>query len=136
MPRTLALDLGDRKTGVAVTDPAGTMALPHSILRGDPVPQVLALVAELGVGTVVVGRPRALSGAETDQTATVDRTVVRLRAALGDAHPVVLVDERLSSRQVQSERAAIGASRRARRSDDDAEAATLLLADYLTSARA
>lgn len=132
MARVLGLDLGDRKTGVALSDPDGRMAFPHSVIRGDPVPQVQALVREHGIRTVIVGRPLGLTGAATQQTELTDRTVQRLSVVLGDGVEIIRVDERLSSRRVQSERAVLGLSRRTRRESDDAEAAALLLADYLT----
>ncbi len=133
MGRVLALDLGARKTGVAVSDPGRTIALPHSVLRGDPIPQVVLLVEELDVELVVVGLPRGLSGADTDQTRIVRATTARLTAALDI--PVEFVDERLTTRQVQHERAGMKLSRTARRSDDDAEAAALLLQGVLSARR-
>lgn len=129
MGRLLALDLGERKTGVALSDPLRRIAVPHAVLRGDPVPAVAALVAEFAVEQVLVGEPRTPRGEATEQTARVLRTVERLRAAL--SVPVLLVDERYSSLRAQELRREIGAAKHDRESPDDAEAAAVILRAYL-----
>ena len=126
MARILGLDLGERRTGVALTDPAGMIALPRAVLLGDPVPQVAELVRAEGVERVVVGDPLSLSGGETAQTRAARATVERLRAAL--SVPVEMIDERLTS--VEASRARRDAGLRGGGSVD-AEAAALLLAAYL-----
>ena len=94
----MALDLGSRRTGVAVSDELGLFAHPRPALTGgtravlDALPE---LVAGEAIAEVVVGLPLTLSGADSDQTARTRALVERLRERLDV--PVTTWDERLSS---------------------------------------
>ena len=94
----MALDLGSRRTGVAVSDELGLFAHPRPALTGgtravlDALPE---LVAGEAIAEVVVGLPLALAGADSDQTARTRAFVERLRERLDV--PVTTWDERLSS---------------------------------------
>ena len=84
------------------------------------------------VGAIVIGLPRRLSGEPNDQTAAVAAIANRLRAQL--TIPVVLQDERLTSREAESRLALRERDWRKRKRALDAKAAAIILQDYLDSA--
>lgn len=126
--RLLALDHGERRTGVAVSDELGLLAHPRSAIiagsLGELVAAVNRLVAAEGVAELVVGLPLSLAGEDSPQTARVRELIALLRARL--AIPVTVWDERLSS--VQAARIVKGASRRKAGHQDSAAAALVLQA--------
>ncbi len=141
MDRILAVDLGGRRIGLAVSDPLGLTAqgLP-SIMRsekggGDPVPAIAGICREHGVAKVVVGLPLNMNGTRGPEAEKAERLAAALAEATG--LPVVMWDERLTS--VTAERALIegGVSRAARRRKGlvDQGAATVILQTYLSSLR-
>jgi putative Holliday junction resolvase len=133
--RILALDLGDVRIGVALSDETATLAsgLPtmRSIGSRRDVSRIASLVREHGVGEVVVGMPFRLDGSVGPQGEKVMALAERLRRTL--RVPVVLWDERLSSVAADQLLAEAGVRRRARRSRIDQAAATLILQGYLDS---
>jgi putative holliday junction resolvase len=137
--RVLALDVGSRRLGVAMSDPTGTVASPLvTLVRRGPVEDAAAiaqLAAEHGATTLVVGLPRSLGGAEGPAARAVRAYLEELRAHLGGLR-IELADERLST--VAAERALVaGGVRRAdRRAVVDQLAASLFLQAWLDAARA
>ena len=124
--RVLALDYGAKRTGVAVSDPTGTIARPLTVIAGaasdDGLRQIARLVAEHRAGLVVVGLPVSLDGGEHAQARAVRSFVGRLKAALDV--PVVLYDERFTTAIAQSK----GGTK-----ELDARAAAQILDDYLAA---
>jgi putative pre-16S rRNA nuclease len=123
--RLLALDPGERRIGVAISDELGLYAHPRPaiILRGAlPLGQLSRLVAEERVTEVVVGKPLSLAGGETRQTAVAHEFATRLRSVV--SVPVIEWDERLSS--VEAARTVRGAARRSSGELDSAAAAVVL----------
>lgn len=139
MMRILALDVGERHTGVAISDPTATIARPLTTIehrsRAEVVAAVSGLVQEYQVGTVVVGRPLSLDGTVGPQAQYVDRYAEALREALDV--PVILWDERFSTAtadEVLLQTRKKGARRRARANGEiDAIAAAVILRSYLES---
>jgi putative Holliday junction resolvase len=133
MGRALAIDPGERRLGLALSDPTGTIALPLAVRRRQGWAADLAflrtVIAEHGVEVVVVGRPLTLRGTEGPQARVAARFAARLRAAIGV--PVHEVDERLSTAAAQRALQVGGASAEARREHRDAVAAALILQPYL-----
>jgi putative Holliday junction resolvase len=133
--RVLAIDPGTRRLGLALSDPTGTIATPHSVLVragwARDLARLRALVAACGVTEVVVGRPLTLRGAVGAQARAAAAFAQRLRAALDV--PVHEVDERLST--AAAERAMREGGARATRGRVDAVAAALVLQTYLDRAR-
>lgn len=140
MPRILGIDYGERRIGLALSDPTGTIASPLPTLtrrkgKRPPVAPVARLVEENEVAEIVVGLPLTLEGDESDWT----REVRAFGDALGDRAglPIAYQDERMTS--VRAERAvrAMGLSRRQREEKErvDAAAAVLILQAYLDSRR-
>jgi len=128
--RVLALDVGERRIGVAVSDLTGTLATPHSVIRRrsktEDFASVLRLVAELGVERVVVGLPLASDGQLGPQA----RRVARYARALANSLnvPVELYDETLSTLTAETLLTESGGQRR---TPIDAAAAAVILQDYL-----
>ena len=129
----LALDVGDRRIGVAACDPTGTLASPlTTIERSDEasdIAAILALASNHGAAEIVVGAPLSMSGGMGRQARKVEAFT---RALAGISHvPVSVVDERLSS--VQAERLMRESGRRpsVNRPLVDAAAATVILQAYL-----
>jgi putative Holliday junction resolvase len=120
--KVLALDYGSARTGVAVSDPTGTIARPLGVVErvgSDPgLARLRALIAEEAPERVVVGLPLTLRGERGEQAQETERFVETLRAAV--ACPVELFDERFTSVLADG---------------DDARAAAHLLTTYLEWAR-
>ena len=136
--RVLALDVGSRRLGVAVSDPTGTVATPlATVQRGTLAADADALgklAAEQQAGTVVAGLPVSLSGREGPAARSVRAYVDQLRELLPEL-VFELVDERLST--VSAERALVegGVGRRARRDVVDQVAASVFLQAWLDARR-
>lgn len=137
--RALGIDYGRRRIGLALSDATGMLARPwKSIPRKGPpsevaatlVREIIALSAEDdGLGTVVIGLPRRLSGEANEQTPHVEALIERLRA-LVDV-PIVMQDERLSSREAEQLLARTEKDWRKRKPLLDATSAAVILQDYL-----
>lgn len=103
MPRILAVDWGERRIGLAVCDPTGTIAsgLETLIVRGpnEAPGRVAAAAAKLEADSIVVGLPLLLSG----RRGAAAEAAERFAAALGVASglPIHLYDERLTSAMAQ-----------------------------------
>lgn len=126
--RILAIDPGERRIGLAVSDPLGITAqgLPTLDLRkGGLVAHLRALLQEYDVGRIVVGHPVSLAGRETEASRLAVALAEELRQELG--LPVDLWDERLSS--AEAERTLRGT--RAGKGTVDRLAAVLILQGYL-----
>ena len=99
MPRILAVDWGERRIGLAVSDPTGTIAtgLDTVLVRsaGEAVTRVAAVAGEVEAGTIVVGLPLLLSGERGEAARSAERFAAALREATG--LEVSTFDERLTS---------------------------------------
>lgn len=128
--KVLALDHGSARTGVAVSDPTGTIARPlPAIARIDSAAGVRALDAVIAAeapAMIVVGEPRSLSGERGSQARAAGGFAGRLRARVDV--PVEMWDERLTT--VEAERRAREGGSRA---DLDSLAACVLLEAYLAA---
>jgi putative Holliday junction resolvase len=117
--KVLALDFGSARTGVAVSDPTGTLARPLTTVERAATEagfaKLIAVIVAEGPELVVVGMPLTLRGEHGEQARETDEFVERLRAAV--ELPVETYDERFTSVL------ACG---------DDARAAAHLLESYLT----
>jgi len=136
--RILALDLGERRIGVALSDALGFLATPLTVINSADRRAALAaiehLVYEHDVERVIVGYPRSMDGTAGRQAQLVDRYVEKLCARLqGDDDrrrvPVTLWDERLST--ALAHRLIHEAGNRVRRDRIDSAAAAVILQSYL-----
>jgi putative pre-16S rRNA nuclease len=139
--RFLGVDYGHRRIGLALSDPTGLLSRPwKTIVRhGSPSAVVSVLAADIdtlsaeedGLAGIVLGYPRRLSGEATDQTTAVTALADALRARV--AVPVILQDERLTSREAESLLARRFKDWRDRKPLLDAASAAVILQDYLDS---
>jgi putative Holliday junction resolvase len=139
--RALGIDYGRKRIGLALSDATGLLARPwKTIARVGAPPRVsAALAAEIaalqrepdGLAAVVLGLPRRLGGEANEQTAAVQELAERLGALV--EVPVVLQDERLTSREAESLLASKERDWRRRKALVDATAAAIILQDYLDS---
>jgi putative pre-16S rRNA nuclease len=125
----LALDVGTKRIGVAVSDLAARLPRPLTTLDGTSpaTPAVQSLVAEHGAVAVVVGLPRGLDGQETAQTQAVRAFVEDLKQAV--SVPLFWQDEAVTSRQAEEELERRG--KPYKKGDIDALSATYILEDFL-----
>jgi putative holliday junction resolvase len=141
--RVLGIDYGARRIGLALSDASGTLSSPWRTLtrQGPPAAAVEAIVQEVArlsadddeIETIVVGWPRRLDGSPTHLTAEVEAFARSLEARV--SVPVVLQDERLSSREAESRLAIRERDWRRRKERLDAAAAAVILQDYLDHRR-
>lgn len=137
--RVLGIDYGARRIGLALSDATATLASPWRLLQRPPsdAETIRVLIAEIntlakdddGLEAVVVGWPRRLDGSPTDQTSMVETFARALEAQIDI--PVVLQDERLSSREAESRLARRERDWRKRKNQLDAASAAVILQDYL-----
>ena len=137
--RVIGIDYGERRIGLALSDPTGLLASPWKKIANDGnvaaaaqrlTVEVNALVAEPdGLDAIVLGLPRRLSGEDNDQTARVRKLAALLAAEV--AIPIALQDERLTSHEADELLAQRERDWRKRKQQLDAMAAALILQDYL-----
>ncbi len=140
MMRVLALDVGDKHIGVAISDPTQSLArslgvIEHVSPRQD-FAAVVRLVEQYEVETVVVGYPRSLDGTTGLQAQKVEQFVAGLTEVLSSAKdhvPVLLWDERLSTVSADRLMSEAGLKGKKKRERLDAAAAAVILQDYLDS---
>jgi putative holliday junction resolvase len=136
--RVLALDVGKKRIGLAVSDELGLTAqgletLERGRIRED-LEKLKLVAARWSVGTLLVGNPLHMSGSESRQSEYTREFAQRLGEHLG--LPVVFWDERLTSAEAERMLRQAGASVEQKRKAVDRLAAVLLLESYLEYARA
>jgi putative Holliday junction resolvase len=139
--RFLALDVGERRIGVAVSDPTGTIARPLRTLergsRKEDFSAIAALVAEVNAQAIIVGHPLSLDGTVGPQARRVASYAQGLAEHLDV--PVIPWDERFSTAsadEILRETRGEKAKRRARADGEiDAIAAAVILQSYLDADR-
>ena len=137
MTRIMAVDYGDARTGVAISDLTGTLAgetLTIQEWNSERLAQRLAYLAnERGCGTIVLGLPKNMDGSEGPRA----EKARAFGAFLGEQSglPVVLWDERRSTIEAHAILHAAGKKEKKHRETVDAVAAALLLEGYLGSLR-
>lgn len=136
--RTLAIDLGSRRVGLALSDAGGKFATPYDVLEvsspEDAMRQVIEFVAKEGVERLVVGIPLNMDGT----IGAAARTTANWARALSSKadKPLVLVDERLSSfdaeqQLISRKRGGEKITRAAKKQKLDALAAASFLQEFL-----
>jgi putative holliday junction resolvase len=140
--RAVGIDLGTRRIGVAVTDSAGTMALPRTTLvRGKDIDgdrrRLVELIVEEEAVVVVIGLPLSLDGSRGRAALAAEAEAEALRDLLRERGvEVELFDERLTTVSAHQALAAGGNDSRARRKMVDQAAATVMLSAWLDRAGA
>jgi putative Holliday junction resolvase len=137
--RALGIDYGERRIGLALSDATGLLASPWKRMPNDgsigAAARRLAETAmvlqaeEPGLGAIVIGLPRRLSGEPNEQTARVQKLAQLLAAEV--TVPITLQDERLTSHAANEVLAQRERDWRRRKDQIDAMAAALILQDFL-----
>ena len=132
----MGIDFGERRTGIALSDPTGTLATPLETLerragKRPPLKALEALARKHEVNRIVVGLPLDLRGKENSWCHQVRRAADELGRRLGT--PVEYIDERLSSVRARRAVREIGLQKGARESKGrvDRAAAALILQAWL-----
>ncbi len=136
--RTLAIDWGDRRIGLAVSDELGMLASPAGVVtrragKRPPIAELLRQADALAVDAIIFGLPIDGNGNETPRSIEV-REVASKLAARTD-RPVRLVDERFTTAAALRTVREQGGSTRGRKGDVDALAAAILLEQVLQAQR-
>ena len=136
--RSLGLDIGDRRIGVALSDPEGILASPLTIInRWDEsrdIEAITNIVTRHQVGQIIVGLPRSMNGSIGKQAEKVKAFTQRLCQHI--KVPLEFRDERLSTVSAKHlMRAAHTKKTRRKTRSDDAIAAALILQGYLDEGR-
>ncbi len=129
MGSIIALDVGDRRVGVAIAHEVARLPRPLTTLEREPDfwDQLEKLLANESANMIVVGMPRNLSGNDTAQSAAT-RGFIQTLSAHTDL-PVETIDEAVTSKQAEQELVARGKA--FSKADIDALAAVYILEDYL-----
>jgi putative Holliday junction resolvase len=136
--RILAVDWGERRIGLAVSDPLRMIASPAGFIarrpgKRPPLAKVIARAAELDATAFVLGLPLDENGDDTARATEVRAIAVELERRTG--FPVSLVDERYTTAAARRAVRALGGKPEERPGDIDALAATVLLQHALGLAR-
>lgn len=133
--RIMALDVGDKNIGIAVSDALLTIAQGRSTLRRtgweSDVAFLRKVVEENEVEKIVVGNPLHMNGRESPQGQKIALFATNLSKSLGI--PVVFWDERLTSFAAEQHLEEMGLNWRERKKHVDRIAAMLILQSYLDS---
>ena len=129
--KALALDYGSARTGVAVSDPSGTLARPLCVVEKvgatSGMAELCAIIEREAPGVVVVGLPLTLRGERGPQAVETEAFIARLRSRC--RIPILTEDERLTTSIAR--RMPTSSRRRSSTTSDDAQAAAVLLQTYL-----
>jgi putative Holliday junction resolvase len=137
--KILGLDLGSKTLGIAVSDPSGMLATGYETLTFEennfliPLDYIIRFIDNNKVGQVVLGYPKNMNGTIGSQGKVSEdfRDALKGRCQI----PIVLWDERLTSRLVNQVMIAANVSRNKRKENVDRLAATVILQSYLDSRR-
>lgn len=130
--RLLCLDVGDRRIGLAVSDPLGIFATPLMVLErvgwGPDIRKIRAVMEEKGCGRIICGLPKNMDGSEGFQSRKVLEFAQQLEK---NGIPVEFTDERLSTVEAENALLESGMSRSGRKTHVDMVAAAVILQRYL-----
>jgi putative Holliday junction resolvase len=133
--RILAVDPGEKRIGLAVSDPTGTIANPLTVLnhvaRAVDAAQIAQIAADQGAVMIIVGCPYDMEGEIGPQARKSVRMAEAIRTQTGI--PVELWDESDSTQEARSARIAMGVQRSKRTGHMDDLAATYILQSYLNA---
>ena len=135
MGRLLALDIGERRIGVALSDPMHIIASPHSIIdrkiTPDYMDEIQKLISEQEVEALVIGLPLTLRNNVSQQTQKVQLIIKELNTEL--TLPIHTIDERLSSVSAENALKLKGVKTGHNKGEIDKTAAAIFLQEFLDS---
>ena len=133
MPRIISIDVGTKRTGIAVTDEMQTIAFP---LETIPTPQVMLFlqkyIATEKVSKIIVGYPLDIFNKATDATPFVEKFITQLKNKFPNLL-ILKVDEKFSSKNAVKEMVTMGMKKKQRQKKENIDliAATIILQNYL-----
>lgn len=131
--RTMALDVGSKRIGVALTDPLGMLAQPYTMIKrisdSLAVDEIITIIQERSVDELVVGLPRRTDGKEGPEAQGVREFAALISEQ--SSIPLVFYDERLTTVGAQQVLLEADLSRAKRKQVVDQVAASLILQGYL-----
>jgi putative Holliday junction resolvase len=140
--RYLALDVGERRVGVAVSDETGLFARPLTVItrksKAEDFDRIARLACEQGIGWLIIGQPLNADGSAGPQVRRVERYAEALAQNLRDRGLELTIsfwDEYLSTQRAQQVMLAAGRKAKTRKTQIDAVAAAVILQDYLEAKR-
>jgi len=135
--RSLGLDVGDKRIGIALSDPGGILASPLTIIERrnekQDIESIADIISQYQVEKVVVGLPRSLNGSLGEQAEKVRSFIHEFCAQTGAT--VEFRDERLTTVAAQRLLRAATTKKSKKKVRDDAAAAALILQGYLDEVR-
>ncbi len=135
--RVLAIDFGEARIGLAISDPQGRLAIPLTTLQrssdGDAISQIAAIASQESVERLILGEPHNLDGSPGEAVRRVLSFASKLRSEID--LPCELVDERLTSVEARDRLRDAGVDLRRNPERIDAVAAQILLEQFLASVR-
>jgi putative Holliday junction resolvase len=130
--RYLAIDHGQKRTGLAISDASETLVSPHSVIETTNEEVLLRRISEVlgteGIDAVVVGLPLNMDGTESDRSRKVRQFVLAIQQRTDK--PVHLHDERLSSFEAENLVGALELTRKKKKKRLDAIAAAAILRSF------
>jgi len=135
MARIIALDIGKKRTGIAVTDPLQIIASAlDTVETGELIGYLKKYMAAEPVERVVVGYPLNFDDTPTDATPIVEKFIKKFSNVFPDM-PVTKTDERMTSKMASAEISRMGLKKKDREQKEliDAVAAVIMLQEYLQS---
>ena len=132
--RLIALDVGKRRIGLAVSDPLQVIARPHSTIQRtkDSPAEIAKIATELEAGKVLIGLPLHLNGTEGEQAKETRSFASKLARHLSEVQ-IEFVDERLTTVEAEERLADRRGSWHKKRDKIDAYAAASILQNYLNN---
>lgn len=137
MARILALDIGEKRIGLALSDPQDSLAFPFGTIepqKEEPISEIKKICQENDVFKIVIGLPLTMRGEEGEEAKKVKKFAQRLASRL--SLEIIFEDERLTSQLVEKLLITEGASRKRRKSLKDTLAAKFILQGYLDKEKA
>ena len=135
--RILCLDVGEKRIGIAISDPDMSIAFPHKVLNRTSLEKDLRAISDVieekKAVKLVVGHPISLSGGKSQQTLLVEEFTEEIKKEIGIE--TILWDERLSTSEADKSLSSMGTESRKRRGKIDEIAASLILQNYLDKNR-
>lgn len=130
--RILALDVGKRRIGVAISDPLAITARPYATIERNKESgaKILKIISEMNVGLLLIGLPLHLDGTEGEQAKDVQKFVAKLSTDFSNV-PIQFIDERLSTVEAQERLSDRRGGWRKDKKKIDEFAAAIILETYL-----
>ncbi len=129
--RYLAIDYGEKRTGLAICDAGEVIASPLAVVFGQPelIPRILDVVKSESVEEIVIGLPLNMDGTEGPQVKRVKSFADRLKEHIDI--PIHFYDERLSSFEAEKKLSGVDLTRKGKKKRLDAVAAAAILQSFL-----